>query len=266
MRFTRPLPLALVLLAPVAQAQSGPAAAPEAAAPEAAPAVEQQAPIEGEVSAPQRIFTEPERRDGFTSGLRLGFGLPLGKAGQDAFGAERDLGDLASWRAPIWVDVGYSFGSLTLGAYVQLGVGGVGDACAADCDWSDIRFGVEGELRLARGAVVDPWLGLGLGYEALSFRTLAATTVPDATGTPSTVNVRAAERFLGPEAMVQGGVDFQVDDALRVGPYAVFSAGQYVTDSYNCTPDSPLCPRGSSVDGGAFHAWVSFGLRGAYTP
>jgi hypothetical protein len=269
MRLSPLLPFSLALLAPaVARGQS--ASSPAEAAPPQAGATsvseEPEAPLEGEASAPSRVFVDPARRTGFTTGLRLGFGLPLGKAGHDVADASRELSDLTSWRMPVWVDVGYTFGALTLGLYAQVGVGGTGDACVADCDWSDLRFGLTGELRFAPGAGVDPWLGVGLGYESLSYRTLFSQMATDDTGEQTTFNVRATERFLGPELLLHGGVDFQVEDALRIGPFAALSVGQYVSDHYDCTPDNPYCPRGSSIDGAALHGWVSIGLRGAYTP
>jgi hypothetical protein len=209
----------------------------------------------------------PEHRTGFTTGLRLGVGVPLGKAGQDFAGAERDLSDLTSWRAPIWIDAGYSpSGATTIGAYMQVGVGGNGDSCIADCDWSDIRVGASAEWRLLPGAAVDPWLGIGLGYEWLSYRVLISAMVEDADGVLQTVRGRATERFGGPELMLHGGVDFQVDDALRIGPYASATVSQYLTDSYSCQPETDLCPEDGSIDGAAFHSWIGVGLRGAYTP
>lgn len=214
------------------------------------------------------VSIAPERRTGFTAGLRLGVGLPLGKAGEDILtGAERDLSDLTSWRAPVWVDVGYSpTSALTIGVYAQIGVGGNGDACTADCDWSDVRVGAEAELRFAPGAAVNPWLGVGLGYEWLSYRVLASMDVTNEMGEVDTVTGRATERFAGPELLLHGGVDFQVDDALRMGPYASATLSQYVTDSFSCQPSTPLCPEDGSLDGPGFHSWIGVGLRGAYTP
>lgn len=269
MRLSRLSLSLLALLAPAAAgAQPAPAPAPVAGSAEVAPppASPEAAALEGETSAPARVFVEPERRTGFSSGLRLGAGVPIGKAGRDPLDAERSLSDLTPWRAPVWVDLGYTFGALTLGIYGQVGVGGTGDACVADCEWSDIRFGVSGELRLLPGAVVDPWIGLGLGYESLSYRTLASVMVTDEMGQQDSVAVRITERFAGPELLLHGGVDFQVEDALRVGPFVALSLGQYTTDSFDCQPNSPECPSGSSVDGGALHGWLSVGVRGAYTP
>jgi hypothetical protein len=209
-----------------------------------------------------------ERRTGFTTGLRLGAGIPLGKAGRDALeGRERDLSDLVEWRAPVWVDVGYSLtGSLTLGAYGQMGTGTTGSSCVGDCDWSDVRVGAEAEWRLSPGAAVDPWLGVGLGYEWLSYRVLASVDIPDGMGNVVTATGRATERFGGPELLVHGGIDFQVEDALRIGPYASATLSQYLTDSFSCQPATDLCPADGSIDGPALHSWIGVGVRGAYTP
>jgi hypothetical protein len=224
--------------------------------------------VEADPTQESTVSIAPERRTGFTAGLRLGVGVPLGKAGEDILsGVERDLSDLTSWRAPVWIDVGYSLsGAFTIGAYAQVGVGGNGDACTADCDWSDVRVGAEAELRFAPGAVINPWLGVGLGYEWLSYRVLASTDIVDEMGQTVTVTGRATERFAGPELLLHGGIDFQVEDALRIGPYASATLSQYMTDSYSCQPSTPLCPDDGSLEGPGFHSWIGVGLRGAYTP
>jgi hypothetical protein len=222
---------------------------------------------EADAGESTRVPIDPAHRSGFTGGLRLGLGVPVGKAGESALGAQRDLGDLTPFSVPVWVDVGYAFtGRMTLGAYGQVAIGSTGDACQGDCDWSSVRIGAEAELRFAPGEPVDPWLGVGVGYEWLTFRTLQDVDIPDGTGATTTVPMRATERLGGPELTLQGGLDFQAEDALRLGPYIAASAGPYLTDSYTCEPVSNLCPSGNSVDGGAFHSWLSIGLRGAYTP
>ncbi len=224
----------------------------------------------------------PSERTGFEAGLRLGATLPVGKAGRNVFGVDRDLKDLTAWRAPVWVDVGYHFSDvMTFGAYAQVGVGGNGDACdqiqgsvpelgelrGGDCDWSDIRLGAHAQWRLAPAAAVDPWLGVGVGYEWLSYRTVLVADVTDTTtGNTQAVALRIAERLGGPELLLQGGIDFQVDDSLRIGPYASATFGQYLGDEYSCDIQTAACPTGSSVEGPAFHSWLGVGLRGAYAP
>jgi hypothetical protein len=300
----RPLRLSLLSIALVgaasaqAQAPASPAAAPEAV-PAAAPPPATPEAGGTELGAPEATLnvgvapasgssdalvdsgmqsdvpTDPAHRTGFTAGLRLGVGIPLGKAGTPDVGnlpgvqvAERDLSDLTPLRAPVWVDLGYTLsGALTVGAYGQVGFGTTGDACVQDCDWSDLRIGAQAELRFLPGAAINPWLGVGLGYEWLSYRQLLSAQTPDGQGGQRVDTVRATERFGGPELLLQGGVDFQVEDALRIGPYASATLAQYLTDSYSCQPAvADLCPSGGSIDGAAFHSWIGVGLRGAYTP
>lgn len=254
------------------QIQGGASLSPDATADASAESASsmQGEPAEGVAIDPvqhSRVAVDAAERTGFSTGLRLGLGVPLGKAVRDPFGAERDLNDLTPWRAPVWVDLGYALsGAVTIGAYAQVGVGGVGDSCVGDCDWSDIRVGGEAEWRFVPGAPVNPWLGVGLGWEWLSFRQLVSAEVTDEMGNTVTATGRVAERFGGPELMLHGGVDFQVEDALRIGPYASATVSQYLTDSFSCTPANELCPGDGSIDGSALHAWIGVGLRGAYTP
>lgn len=210
----------------------------------------------------------PRSRPGFETGLRLGLGVPLGKGGRDLLGGERNLNDLTSWRAPLWIDVGYRFSPVTtFGAYAQLGVGGNGDSCAGECDWSDLRIGVQGQWRLAPGSAVDPWIGLGLGYEWLSFRTLLRVPLPDPEpDEPADVPVRAAELLGGPEVTLQAGLDFRVEDSFSVGPYASATLGQYLSAGIKCDPADFGCVEAPSIDGSGLHSWLGIGLRGSYAP
>jgi hypothetical protein len=204
---------------------------------------------------------------GFETGLRLGVGVPVGKGGQSQEGVERNLNELTTWRAPFWIDVGYRLSQVTtLGIYGQLGVGGNGDACAGECDWSDLRIGAQAQWRFAPGSSVNPWLGVGVGYEWLSFRTLVRVPIPNPMpDEPESIPVRTAELLGGPELLLQGGLDFRLEDSLSVGPYASASVGQYVTDGIKCDLDL-ACPEAPSLDGAGFHAWLGVGLRGTYMP
>lgn len=213
---------------------------------------------------------------GFEGGLRLGLGLPLGKAGQGSDGVERNLSDLTEWRAPFWVDVAYRVSQgASYGVYAQFGVGKTGDGCQGKCDWSDIRLGAQGQWRLNPDGSVDPWLGLGLGYEWLSYQTLTLLDVgivDEETGNQTLIANRTTELIGGPELMLQAGLEFRVEDSLVIGPFVTASLGQYLGDSYKC--DAPVdlaeglasCPGGSGVEGSGFHSWIGLGLAGRYSP
>lgn len=210
---------------------------------------------------------------GFEGGLRLGLGLPFGKAGQGADGLERDLSDLTEWRAPFWVDIAYRVSKVaSYGAYVQFGVGKTGDGCGGKCDWSDIRLGAQGQWRLNPEGSVDPWIGLGLGYEWLSYKTLSLVDVgqDEETGGRELIANRTTELIGGPELMLQAGLEFRVEDSLVLGPFLTASLGQYLGDSFKCDATSALtespCPGGSQIEGSGFHSWVGLGLAGRYSP
>jgi hypothetical protein len=202
---------------------------------------------------------------GFEAGLRVGIGLPVGNAGDAPLGGGRKLGDLAAWRAPVWVDVAYRVSpGASYGLYGQIGFGATGDLCpdGGKCDWSDLRLGVQGLWHLNPDGDTDPWLGLGLGVESLNFQD--TETSVDEDGLPFTTRIK--ENLIGPELLLQAGLNLRVDKWLQLGPYASASLGTYLGDSYECELERlVVCPSGS-VDGSAFHAWLGVGLAGRYAP
>jgi hypothetical protein len=248
--------------------QMAPAAAPATAAPAAAPRADVTSTADdGTVSDGSDGSPRSGAADtGFETGLRLGIGVPLGSAGQDGAGSDRSLNDLTSWRVPIWIDVGYHYSPVTtLGIYAQVGIGGTGDACTSECDWSDLRIGIQGQWRLAPASPLEPWIGVGVGYESLSYRTLQIIEVllPDS-ATPAQVSTRIAERLGGPEVLLQAGLDFEVEDSLHIGPYVSATGALYLSDSFTCDVRG-ACPQ-AGLDGSGFHAWLGVGVRGSYFP
>jgi hypothetical protein len=213
-------------------------------------------------ASPGPSTTEREFNPGFEAGLRLGIGLPVGSAGKGALGDQRKMGDLVTWRSPVWVDVAYRVSPVaSFGLYGQIGVGGTGDLCAGKCNWSDLRLGAQGKWRLNPGDAVDPWLGLGVGFESLGFQTRELQ--PQEEGAIP-FWARSTERLIGPELLLQAGLGLRVDDSVQLGPFVSASVGSYVGDHYEC--DLEGCPGGSSVNGSGFHAWLGVGLSGSYSP
>lgn len=260
---------------------SGSANAADAPPPPANAAVGPTSGIEGRsarlVEPTQAPPSEPDERNSwahaggrFEGGLRTAISVPLGKVGRGKEGGSetRNLGSLTPWRTPIWLDLSYRLNASTsLGAYVQFGFGGTGDACDGECTFADLHLGAQGTYRLAPGSDLDPWLSVGVGYESLTFRTLRILTLEEgAVAQPSQAELRLSERVGGPELVLQGGLDFAVGSALKVGPYAYGTLGLYVRDGIKCSLAQVQCAADTDIEGSGFHSWIGLGLRGSYNP
>jgi hypothetical protein len=88
---------------------------------------------------------------------------------------------------------------------------------------SDVRVGFEVLWHFAPGSAVDPWAGLGIGYEWLNFSAPVGTTTVS-------VGVRGFE-FVN----AQAGLDFRLGQLFRVGPYVMGTLGQYSVGSVELT-------------------------------
>jgi hypothetical protein len=171
-------------------------------------------------------------------GLRLGYAFALGSVEEGAKMSEGTSGQI-----PIWLDAGYMVTpNIMLGLYGQYGFVQLKDC--DDCSSHDIRFGVQGQYHLSPAESVDPWLGLGVGYEIISVsRTLQ--------GTDFTVSDTGFE-FLN----LQGGADFKLADAFTLGPFVSFSLGQYSNQSAG--------DESASIENKALHEWLTIGAKGTF--
>lgn len=184
-------------------------------------------------------------------GLRLGYGLPMGDAAKDA-----PLSDGISGMIPIWLDLGYMVTpNIMVGLYAQYGLlmikdadnpGDPGCPSGADCSGSDIRFGVQAQYHLSPGESMNPWFGLGIGYEM-------ASTKAEAGG------VEATTKYSGLEfANLQAGADFKMGDSLAVGPFVSFSLGQYS----KAEVETPAGKVDGDIEEKAMHQWLVLGVKG----
>ncbi len=182
----------------------------------------------------------------FFVGLRLGYSIPLGKAGGDE-DEELDLSFVSSGQIPIWLDLGYRVTpNLVLGLYGSYAFGFVGDACVegADCSANQIRFGVQGQYHLSPGESFNPWFGLGIGYEILNLHFEGQGSDFD-------------ESFKGFEfANLQVGGDFKVSDSVGIGPFVSFSLGQYSSVGFGDSSED--------LEKKTLHEWLTIGARGAF--
>lgn len=185
---------------------------------------------------------------GFSLGLRLGYGIPMGTVVKDDAGASISLSDGISGKIPIWLDAGWRFDpSMYLGAYFEYGPAFVKDCPAGiDCSASDVRLGVNFLYHFAPAASFDPWIGLGIGYEWLN---LSVAGIDAGYGGWEYVNV-------------QLGGDFAVGAGFALGPYVVFGLGQYgsVSATVGGQSASASIPSGNQ----ALHEWLQFGLKGTF--
>ncbi|MET0792679.1 MAG: hypothetical protein ABW061_14255 [Polyangiaceae bacterium] len=175
----------------------------------------------------------------FKLGLRLGYAVPFGESFKGT-----TLSDGISGQIPIWVDAGYMVTpNVLLGVYVQYGFLQLKN-CPDSCSGHDLRFGIQGQYHLSPEASLDPWFGLGVGYEI-------AGTSQSTQGFSVDSSVKGLE-FLN----LQAGADFKVADAFSVGPFLSLSLGQYSSAKFN-DQDVPVGDK-------AIHEWFTFGAKGTF--
>ena len=193
---------------------------------------------------------------GIEVGLRTGVAIPLGNMQESL-----PLSDTIHGAIPIWIDAGYRLHpNAMIGAFFQYGIGLVnsdGTALGAkicgssdNCSVSDIMFGLQFHYHLMPEQTVDPWGGVGFGYEILAI---------DDPGTANSTGVGGASYSGFQFANLQIGVDYKLRPNLGLGPFVMFSLGEYSGCSYtvlgNCT-----------IQSRALHEWITLGFRLAYEP
>lgn len=214
-----------------------------------------------EESTEQREGAAPAEPGKFLLGLRLGYAIPMGSGANDADGSSNKMTDAVSGHFPIWLDLGYMvMPNVMLGVYGQYAFGSVGGALKRQCDQAssagvscsahDIRFGLQAQYHVAPQAQVNPWVGLGVGYELLT------VSLSNAGQSGSTT----AEGF--EFANLQVGADVKALPNFGVGPFVSFSFGQYrSTSNSGLVADAGS---GGDIENKAIHEWLTVGVRGAF--
>jgi outer membrane protein W len=190
------------------------------------------APAEASASAGASTSAEPGK---FVLGLRLGYGLPMGSIMKGD-----KMSDAFSGMIPIWLDVGYMVTpNIMVGVYGNYGIVSLKD-CSGDCSASQLRFGVQGQYHISPAEKLDPWFGLGIGYEKMSVK---------AGGDDGSIS---GMEYLN----LQAGLDYKLSPAFGLGPFLSFSLGQYGSaSSGGVSADIPET---------AMHQWLTLGVRGAF--
>ena len=197
-------------------------------------------PAPAPATAPAELDTHATR---FEAAVWVGFSLPLGTTA----GGDVSLSDVAGFTIPFGVDVGVRIkGVVFVGGYFEYGAFGSPSASictqSLSCSSNTVRLGGEVLVHPLGSARIDPWLGVGSGFEWLN---LTATL----NGLSGSAQYRGWE-FIN----LQAGLDFALGSVLRLGPFVRFSMGQYTTLSGS---------DGTTIDvaNTALHEWLSFGVR-----
>lgn len=186
---------------------------------------------------------------GLQLALRTGFARPFGKIADDSTAS---ISDAFTGFLPIWLEGGYRFNpNLFVGAFFQYALG-LAKNCdpGFSCSGSDLRFGVEAHFHLLPSQKVDPWAGVGVGYEWLNIRESRGS-----------LNIDGGAR--GFEFVsLQAGADMALTDKFSVGPFVALTLAQYgiVSASGGGPPISQNIQRTS------LHELLLFGVRGAFNP
>jgi hypothetical protein len=215
-------------------------------------------------TATSRVAHADENR-GLAIGLRVGYAIPFGDAQQSVNvdgtkGSTLSMERLQRGMLPIWFDLGYRFSPhVYLGLFYQYAptfppsgncaVNTIPSNGPTTCDGFDQRFGLDLHYHIRPKELIDPWIGLGLGYEM--------TQLNHAQGGGSDTGSFQA---WGPQADLQLGLDLRFADKIPFGPFVDLSVSEFGTEN-NYDPNG----RGTPV---AFdqtlHGWVTLGVRAQF--
>jgi hypothetical protein len=181
---------------------------------------------------------------GLELGVRTGYALPLGRTTGNA---NDEFSDTTSGVVPIWFDVGCRFNEhMLLGAYLQYGSAHsdtTQDCQTGTCPATDILFGGQFHYHLFPDRLVDPWFGIGAGYEILNFTKEGGGTVD--------YTLEGFDFF-----NIQAGADIKIMRNVGIGPFGGLTLGQFSNCSDSCSMPN-IAPQ-------ALHEWLTFGIRFVY--
>ncbi len=202
---------------------------------------------------------------GFQMNLRLGLSVPLGLATTEPGDS---LARRYAWQLPFEVGVGFKPNpNIYLGGYLTFGLGGEGseEQMAAYCDDDDadlendiactalsLRAGIEGQYHFKPAGEVNPWVGYGIGFEAVD------ASVSDTNSGYSEATYTSGITW----AKLQVGVDFR-GDPLGVAPFMEGAVGRYTSAR---TEINGVETFSGDLDDPGFHAWLTFGARLVFFP
>jgi hypothetical protein len=190
---------------------------------------------------------------GFDFGLRLAYAVPFGDQVENT-----SLNDTFSGAIPLVLEAGYRFTrNISAGALFQYAFGQIKGSAAAgfcndngvSCSGSVMRVGIEGIYNLRLDTPLDPWVGLGIGYEWGSL-----------SGSGNNFSFSGTDsgfEFL----TLQGGGDYRLAPQFALGPFLSFSIARYGSQSVTMNGTTTSMDIGNT----AVHEWLQIGVRGTFS-
>jgi hypothetical protein len=191
--------------------------------------------------------------EGFSPGLRLAYGHPLGEV---ANGGELKDSIKGALKAQLDLDYGID-PHFALGLYLAMGGGFLPkrtkrfcDTFNADCGILVIESGLQAAFRFLPDRLIDPWLGANVGVEWVRTKT-------EAMGAKGSVALLGL--IFGPTV----GVDIQMH-GFAFGPYFSPQFGEYMRAKVKVASTILGMTNSGKIDDRAFHYWLNFGIRARY--
>lgn len=206
---------------------------------------------------------------GLQVGARLGYAVGIGSVYEGLAVYDASYGTL-----PLVVDVGWrALPELYVGAYGQLApvfLRTNPQSCPENfqCSARDWRFGLQADIHFLPRTSLDPYIGVGAGYEVLNTTVNGTAPIPLPTGTvPGNVDSSVTER--GWEfGNLTVGFDYRLSRGVGFGPFFTATLARFnvresdrtVTVAGNNIPSAPAPVAHSD------HAQFIIGARGTFNP
>jgi hypothetical protein len=210
------------------------------------------------VLAPRAVQALPaQERTAFEMGARAGVSFPFGSSIHD-----KPLSNQVGPSFPLTFELGVRlFGRYELAVVGQYALGTISSTNVSGCytgnnacSSSIGQLGLEFLYHPLGMARIDPFVGIGFGYEWL----IARATVQ---GKDNDLAVSGWNWVVA-----QTGVEFPIGSIFRIGPYAMVSVGQYQNSSYTVITASGPLSGTSPIAQQAVHLWLSIGIRMVVLP
>jgi hypothetical protein len=189
-------------------------------------------------------------------GVRAGYTRPPGRSPA----VSRSLGDGLQAMIPLTLEAGYRIGHAYLGAAFQYAFGRLDEdrgeeACrAGDCSVRGLAITANLLYHLLPAERLDPWFGVGFGYETLTVR---KDKVPSPYGSWETSDTARGFQF----ASLQAGGDLRLWSHLAVGPFASLTLGEYFAYRHTARESFGSTDNSGGLKDADLYQSITFGLR-----